>query len=118
MSNSTPQAQRTRTITINDREDLTRFVLFSTDISGFFPAMEIPEVAKIVAAEYLKSGLDIELDTEEMALHLAVTKTRQELVSLGLGDVTHTRIKSRGQAPVITTAEILSRGPKTKSRLV
>ena len=36
---------------INNREDLQEFVLFSTDISGYFPAMEIPEVAKIVAAE-------------------------------------------------------------------
>ena len=36
---------------INNREELQEFVLFSTDISGYFPAMEIPEVAKIVAAE-------------------------------------------------------------------
>ena len=77
--------------------------------------MEIPEVAKIVADEYLKSGLDIELDAEEMALHLAVTKTRQELVSLDLGDVCHTCIRSGGRAPGITTAEISARGPKTKT---
>ena len=36
-------------------------------------------------------------------------------MSLGLGDVTHTRIKSGGQAPGITTAEVCERGPRTKS---
>ena len=31
---------------INNREDLSEFVLFSTDISAMFPSLDIPEVAK------------------------------------------------------------------------
>ena len=48
---------------------------------------------------------------------------REELVSLGLGEVTHTRPhkpgqKPRGRKPGITTEEILNRGQKTKTKFV
>ena len=52
----------------------------------------------MVAEEYLNSNLDIELDNRELSLYLAVTKTRQEIVSLGLEEVTHTRVWNREQA--------------------
>ena len=100
---------------INNREDISDIVLFSTDISAMFPSLDIPEVAKIVAEEYLESGLDIELDTLETSLYLSVTNKREELVARGWGDVTHTRTKSGGRAPGITTAEVCERGPRTKS---
>ena len=100
---------------INNREDLSEFVLFSTDISAMYPSLDIPEVAKIVAKEYLESGLDIDLDTLEMSLYLSVTNKRDELVTRGWGDVTHTRTKSGGRAPGITTDEVCERGPRTKS---
>ena len=45
-------------------------------------------------------------------------KDRQELVDLGLGDVTHTRLNSGGQKPGITTKEILVRTKNTESKFV
>ena len=58
------------------------------------------------------------MDMEVLSLYLAVMKTRQELVSLGLGEVAHTRAKTRGQRPGITTEEILDRGDMTVSKSV
>ena len=48
---------------------------------------------------------------------------REELVSLGLGKVTHARPqkpcqKPWGRKPGITTEEILNRGQKTKTKFV
>ena len=54
-------------------------------------------------------------DTEELSLYLAVTMKRGELEELGLGDVTHTRLKKGGASPGITTKEVISRQPSTKS---
>ena len=45
-------------------------------------------------------------------------KDRQELVDLGLGDVTHTRLNSVGQKPGITTKEILVRTKNSESKFV
>ena len=44
-----------------------------------------------------------------MALYLALTVERKELVKLGLGRVTHTRKAARGAAPGITTAEVFAK---------
>ena len=41
---------------------------------------------------------------------------RADLVRMGLGEVTHTRISAGGSSPGITTAKVISRGEKTKSK--
>ena len=70
--------------------------------------------AAILATEGISN--DGNINEEELSLYLAVVKTRAELVSLGLGDVTHTRKATRGAAPGITTEEILERTGKTVSK--
>ena len=64
------------------------------------PSLVIKAVAKVAAQEFFDSILDIDLDWEELALYLALTQDRQELINQGLGDVTHTRIRTRGKTPV------------------
>ena len=80
-----------------------------------FPSLDIEECAKITVKEFLDSELDINYDEEELALYLAITIDRDKLAELGLTEVVHTRIKSGGSNIGITTKEILSRGPKSKS---
>ena len=98
---------------ISDKEDIT---IFSTEISAMYPLLDIPTVAKVAAEEFLACDLDINLDLAELGLYLAVVKDRQELISLGLGDVCHTRLHSTGRKPGVTTEEILSRTETTVSK--
>ena len=100
---------------VNKRDDIKELTVFSTDVSNMFPSLDIEECAKITAKEFLDSELDINYDEEELALYLAITIDRDKLADLGLTEVVHTRIKSGGSNIGITTKEILSRGPKSKS---
>ena len=85
------------------------------DISGMFPALDIPECAKIAADMWYKSGMELNLDTEELGLYLALTVDRARLEELGLADFCHARIKTRGAHPGITTKEVLNRDSKARS---
>ena len=100
---------------VNKRTDIKNLVLFSTDISAMYPSLDVPEVARVAAELWEESDLELNLDTEELSLYLAVTMKRGELEELGLGDVTHTRLKKGGASPGITTKEVISRQPSTKS---
>ena len=101
---------------VNERTDLNNLVIFSTDFEAYYPNFDIEEVAKVAKEEFINGDLDINVDEKELALYLAVTKERSELESLGLGQVTHTRLYTRGRKPGITTEEILERGSNTKSK--
>ena len=100
---------------VNKRTDIKNLVLFSTDISAMYPSLDVPEVARVAAELWEESGLELNLNTEELSLYLAVTIKWGELEELGLGDMTHTRLKKGGASPGITTKEVISRQPSTKS---
>ena len=78
--------------------------------------MDIDDCAELVAEEWLNSDLDIEVDTVELGLYLAIVCDRQDLEDAGLGDVTSTRVSKNGSKPGITTPEVLSRGDKVKPK--
>ena len=80
--------------------------------------MNIDDCAELVAQEWLQSDLDIEVDTVELGLYLAIVCDRQELENSGLGDVTSTRVSKNGSKPGITTPEVLSRGDKIIPKFV
>ena len=69
----------------------------------------------IFTLQLYNSDIDVNIDEEELALYLAVTVDRKKLEDLDLGDVVHTRIKSGGRNPGITTKEILKRSEKEKT---
>ena len=100
---------------VNKRTDIKNLVLFSTDISAMYPSLDVPEVARVAAELWEESGLELNLNTEELSLYLAVTIKWGELEELGLGDMTHTRLKKGGASPGITTKEVISGQPSTKS---
>jgi len=56
------------------KDEINNLVLFIMDISGMFPALDIPECAKIAADMWYKSGMELNLDTEELGLYLALTQ--------------------------------------------
>ena len=43
------------------------------DISGFYPALNIDVCAKVAAEMWYDSGMELNLDTRELSLYLAVT---------------------------------------------
>ena len=100
---------------VNELQDTKNLVILSTDISAMFTSMDIAECAKIAADMFFESGMELNIDTEELGLYLAVTVNRARLTELGVGDFCHVRIKSRGAHPGITTKEILDRDNKTES---
>ena len=101
---------------VNSDPDARNLSLFSTDVSGMYPALDIKVIAAWLAEEYIQSDLEIlNLDLPELALYLAVTKAPAELAELGLTEVVHTRIKSAGARPGVTTKEVLDRDDKTVS---
>ena len=84
--------------------------------------MDIDDCAEIVADEWLKPDLDIEVDIEvdtvELGLYLAIMYDRKELEHWELGDVTSTRVSANGSKPGITTPEVLKRGDKVIPKFV
>ena len=101
---------------VNSDPDARNISLFSTDVSGMYPAFDIEVIAKWLAEEYLQSDLEIlNLDPLELALYLAVTNNQTELDNLGLMEVVHTRMASSGARPGVTTKEVLDRDEKTVS---
>ena len=84
--------------------------------------MDIDDCAEIVADEWLKPDLDIEVDIEvdtvELGLYLAIMYDRKEIEHWELGDVTSTRVSANGRKPGITTPEVLNRGDKVVPKFV
>ena len=75
-------------LAVRSNPDARNISLFSTDVSGMYPALDIEVIAKWLAEEYLQSDLEIlNLDLLELALYLAVTNNPIELENLGLTEV-------------------------------
>ena len=100
---------------VSKRNNTKNLVIFSMDISGFYPALNIDVHAKVAAEMWYDSEMNLNLDTRELSLYLAVTVERDKLEELGLGDLVMVRKKERGRHPGVTTEEILRRYANTKS---
>ena len=60
---------------VNSDPEARNLSLFSTDVSGMYPALDIKVIAAWLAEEYLQSDLEIlNLDTLELALYLPSPK--------------------------------------------
>ena len=99
---------------VNSLEDIKKIVAFSLDAEKLFPSLDAEEVAKVVAREYNKSKLNIQVDNAELSLYLAIVKDQSEIEELGLKEVINTRKGTRGAKPGITTSEILKEDRTSK----
>ena len=93
----------------NENENIVKMVVWSMDVIKLYPSLKSEEVSKLAAKAFMESSLEVEVDDIDLALYLALTVERKELVKLGLGRVTHTRKAARGAAPGITTAEVFAK---------
>ena len=96
-------------------ETTTNSEIFSMDVQAMFPNLDTKKVARVVAEEFLSLDLEIEVDTLEVSLYLAIKfqgKRRKELVDQGLEQVVHTRKFQKSCTILITTDEVLARGEK------
>ena len=80
---------------VNKRDDIKNLVIFSMDISGFYPALDINECAKIAAEMWYVSGMQLNLDVDELSLYLAVNTSRDKLEELGLAEGVEGRVRMR-----------------------
>ena len=70
---------------VNNREGITKLVVFSMDVSKMFPSLIASDVAKLVKEEYLRANLEVEVDDKELGLMLAILLSREEVKGAGLG---------------------------------
>ena len=101
---------------VNSRTDIDDLTVISGDYEAMYPSLEIDAVARIAAEEFLNSKLEVDIDWVELSLYLAVIFTRKELIDMGFGDFTHTRVTNSGRRPGVTTKEILERTGDTVSK--
>ena len=79
-----------------------RLTVFSMDVVKLYPSLVAEEMARMVKEEYLQAKLEVLVDDTELGLGLAILVSREELVRLGLGEVTCRR-KRRGGRPILIT---------------
>ena len=77
-----------------------------------FPRLNRDKVARVVAGEFTRSGLKVEVDSVELGLYLAVAyqDRRGELEALGLAEVVQKRKFPKARKVMVTTKEFLERG--------
>ena len=56
---------------INDQE-IKEITVWSSDVKALYPSFKVEVVAKVVAEEFRKSDIDIEVDTDELGLYLTL----------------------------------------------
>ena len=77
-------------------------VVASMDVSALYPSLDQRESAKIVRKEFEESGIEIEgVDWRLVALYLAVTVSREELLREGLEHLVAKRRKMKGRKPTV-----------------
>ena len=87
---------------------IRKLAVISMNVEKLYPSMVASGVSRVVRKKFLAA---------ELGVHLAVKIKREELVRRGYGEVTHTRISTGGSSQGITTAEVVSRGEKIKSKV-
>ena len=108
---STEEAMEALTTLNTTVANMDRPVILSMDVVAMYPSFDRDEVAWVVASEFLMSDLEVEVDSEELGLYLAIIyqQRRQELEDRGLDDVVQKRRHPRAKRILMTTDEILNR---------
>ena len=94
----------------NSLDNVKKLVVWSMDVEKLYPSLKADEVSKLVGKAFLESELEVDVNTDDLSLYLALTVDRKELVKRGLGRVTHTRKSdSNNSLPGITIAEVFAK---------
>ena len=108
---STEEAMEALTALNRTVENMDKPVVLSMDVVAMFPSFDRDEVAWIAASEFLMCDLEVEVDSKELGLYLAIVyqDRRQELADRGLDDAVQKRKHPRAKKVLMTTDEILNR---------
>ena len=117
---STEEMMAAYTSLNNSGEDLSNTVILSMDVVSMFPELDMEEVASVAAQEFLRSDLQVEVDSKELGLYLAILfqERREELEQRGLGEVVQRRRHPRARRIEITTSEVLARNEREQSKFL
>ena len=89
-------------------------IIGSKDVKCHYPSIDIDVVAEEAKLEVEESDIEIEMNTEEVALFLACTMSQDEINTEGLSHVVHKRRYKNGSRPGLT-CEAITGGPKVRS---
>ena len=89
-------------------KEVNECVIGSMDVEALYPSLDQRLSAKIVKEEYIKSDVEIaEVDWKIVALYLAVTASKEELIRDGIYHLTARRRKSvRGRKPTVRNPKV------------
>ena len=73
----------------------------SMDVKALYPSLDIDHSCEIIKQLIVQSQVKFEVNSTELALHLAATHTQDELDKLGLSDIVHRRRYKYGPRPII-----------------
>ena len=96
---------------LDGRQTVSRL---SLDVECHYPNIDIDLVAEEAKLEVMESHLEIEIDTEEVALFLACSMSQADIDSEGLSHVVHKRRHKNGSRPGLT-CEAITGGPVVRA---
>ena len=88
-------------------------VVGSKDVKAHYPEIDIDVASDEVKKEIEQSDLDINVDTNEVALFLACSMSVKQIKEEGLTQLVHTRRFKKGTRPGLTCKAIMG-GPATR----
>ena len=89
-------------------------VVGSKDVECHYPNIDIDVAAEQAKLEVEESNLEVEIDSEEVALFLACTMSQEEINAEGLSFVVHKRRYKHGSRPGLTCEKIMG-GPVVRA---
>ena len=92
-----------------NQKTLKNLVTFSMDVTALYhyPNLKAMIVAREIAAAFLESEIDIEVDTDKLGLYLLLVLGKEEVAKQGLSHVCPTRKATAGSECGITTLEVM-----------
>ena len=94
---------------VNKKVDKQNITVWSSDVKALYLSLQTDIVAETISNEYLKSDLEINVDSDELGLYLTLILSKEEIEVENLQDVTaQWRHEGHGKKPGITTAKVLA----------
>ena len=89
-------------------------VSVSLDFDAYFPSLDIGKCASLAEETVANSNVEVECDTNELALFIACTHSVEDIKAAGLTNLVHKRRFKHGTRPGMTCAAITG-GPKARA---
>ena len=88
-------------------------IVGSKDVDCHYPSIDIDVAAEEAKLKVIESDIEVEVDTDELALFLACALSQDEIDAEGLSHVVHKRRYKNGSRPGLTCEAIMG-GPEVR----